>query len=70
MPNDLKRAQVRLYRIFNMRRDERGTPFAMCDFCYRAWRDKGYPQGQELIVEKIADGSLVTCQDCGVSNVH
>lgn len=64
MPNDLERATVRLYRIYNMTVGDRGTPFALCDAHYRDWRDKGYPKGNDVIVEKIADASTVRCEEC------
>jgi hypothetical protein len=51
----------RLYEIYNIEKGQTGSPFTMCDKCYKEWIDK---LPNNLLVKKIADKSLQECGEC------
>ncbi len=55
---------TRLYKIFNGNEGKHGEPFGMCDDHYNAWTSRGFPRGDHLLVEKIADDTTLPCNHC------
>jgi len=55
---------IRLYRFYNLDKDEHGAPFAKCDDHIDAYKKGQKPPAPQLILEKIADQAVWPCVDC------
>jgi hypothetical protein len=55
---------VRLYRFYNLDKEKRGEPFAECDHHIEAFKRGRKPAAPQLILEKIADEALWSCNKC------
>ena len=59
---------VRLYRFLNVKSSQYGAPFAMCDPCLVAYREKTPAVFEFCILDKIADRAVWGCSECGRDN--
>ena len=55
---------VRVYRFFNLDKNEHGQPFAECDDHINEYKRKRKPAAPQLILEKIADDAVWPCNKC------
>ncbi len=55
---------VRLYRFYNLDKEKHGEPFAECDSHIEAYKRGRKPAAPQLILEKIADDALWSCNKC------
>lgn len=55
---------VRLYRFYNLDKEQHGEPFAECDDHIDAYKRGRKPAAPQLILEKIADEALWSCNKC------
>ena len=55
---------VRLYRFFNLDKNEHGAPFAECDDHINEYKRRRKPAAPQLILEKIADQAVWSCNKC------
>jgi len=55
---------VRLYRFFNLDKNEHGQPFAECDDHITEYKRRRKPAAPQLILEKIADEAVWPCNKC------
>jgi len=55
---------IRVYRFFNLDRNEHGQPFAECDDHIEEYKRKRKPAAPQLILEKIADEAVWPCNKC------
>ncbi len=55
---------VRVYRFYNLDKNEHGQPFAECDDHINEYKRKRKPAAPQLILEKIADDAVWPCNKC------
>lgn len=60
--NKEKKKIKKLYRIFNLEKDQYGEPFALCDKCFKKWKEE--IRGR-IVFEQIGDNTPLPCNQCG-----